>query len=105
MQSSRTKAKVHRLPAELPFKPEEVVTLFEPAAPFGELCFVRVLEVTRARAVVSYYGTRLSLHATGSSPAWCSKDGRWQVERRNPERVAASLRLRVGVPANDATKE
>lgn len=93
------KAPLHRLPVEPAFKADETAVLYEPDAPFGELCFVRVVEATRARVEVAYYGLPLFfVPGSRTGGAWVSKCGRWCLERRSPERVAASLRRRCGVP-------
>lgn len=103
MQSSRKKATVHRLRAEPTFTAGETVVLYEPDAPFGELCFVTVREAPRARVQVNYYGTVLALRPEGRE--WSSKCGRWRVEKRNPERIAASIALRAGRSGGDAANE
>lgn len=90
-----------RLPAEPEFTPGELALLYEEGAVFGELCFVRVASSSRAEVEVVYYGSPLRFRPGRRGGVWASKDGRWRLERRNPERVAASLRLRAGGPGVD----
>lgn len=103
MPRSEPKKKAHkknlyRLPPGPEFSPRELAILVEEGAPFGELCFVRVLTVSRRRVEVMYYGSPLRFDPGRRAGGWESKDGRWRLERRNPEREEASLRLRAGGP-------
>lgn len=102
MPNSKKPAKRPRRPSApaLPvFSPGEVVVLYEPGAPFGELCHAFVTAASPAEVVVGYYGSPLVFRPTASVPrVWATEDGRWNVDRRTPERTAASLRLRCGTP-------